>query len=246
MLLNIFALIGFFSRQTIVLALLSFCIQLIVSKEYRYLLTQVSFTIALIIYQFFLFPKTPVMYENALAFHNVLNLPYVLNTIIGIAILLIAFSVPLTLTLIHKKYLPLKINRKLLFITISIVLYFIIKGTFDIKATPLQQFPYFGNTYEKKGFFPRDIDSEKYHFVGIEKLYNNLESISLIILCLCTPVLLFSFIKEQEMSVKLFLLSNIILSVGVFLITPTRYDRYIISLYPTFLLFLVSFIKTFK
>jgi len=237
---NIFIILGYLVRQLSLIASLGFAIYLLFNKKYKLGLLQLGILFTVLVLHYNLFPLTPAMYDGNLEFYNLFDLPYLFTNIAACLIYVAAFSLPL-LVLVLSKSAYSKKNYILcgVFFILAMVVVF---KFFNPKLLSWGEFPYYQNTVERKGFYPRDIEGTKYSFRFIYDLYLYWEIAAKLGACLLATYL-FGRVLTRKFS-PAFIFFAIYL--GILLITPDMYDRYLLPLVMLGLLLILEALPTFN
>jgi len=184
LLANILGILSFFVRQIGLFLPLSFCIFLLIKRKFKYSLYEFLIFGSNILFYFFIFPKTDEMVTKGLQFHHLLDFDYSFSTFWGSLIYFVAFSFPVIIFILVKYIFQKNIDIKKLLLT-TMLSFGVIYGSaklFKPNRLAWAEFPYFQNTMERKGYYPRFIHGTKYHFAGIHDLYYYLEIVSNVII----------------------------------------------------------------
>ncbi|MDC0449086.1 hypothetical protein OAL67_00565 [bacterium] len=222
--------LAFFTKQAALFLPLGALIYYGISKNKKLFVLNLSlFTILYAFYEF-VFPKTQEMYSKSLQFHHLGEPGYVLALVFGSFVLLSAFTLPLFVPLL--KNIKLK---KIILILVAVVVYILLLKNFDPHKVSWGEFPYFTNTFERTGFYPRGLGGTKYHFRGIYDLYKYWDIGAKIGLGILMVTL---FFRKK----KIFSLPGVLLIVylGLMVVSETFFDRYLVTAVPIFILFLIS------
>lgn len=152
---------------------------------------------------------------------------------IGVLIVVTAFYLPLILAIVK---IPKSLDKAFLIkyaviLLLCVVLYLIF---FKPNVISWAEFPYFENTFERMGFYPRGIHGTKYHFMGSHDLYLYWDLFAKIALLIFLPYFFLNIKKFLDINVLF-----IVVYLGIMLVTDTFYDRYIMIILP-FVLFALA------
>jgi hypothetical protein len=184
------------------------------------------------------FPRTTEMLEKSLQFQHLGKTDYAYGLIYGSLLFLAAFLAPYIIGVVVQKR-PFK--QYLVMIFLGVVLFFGLNHFFRPMAVSWGEFPYFENTFERTGFYPRGIGGTKYQFRGIFDLYKYLDLVAK----LCVAGFLASLVYLRKSRFNAFLVL-IVVYLGLMVVTETFYDRYLIPLVPIALLYLLSIRQKFS
>ncbi len=228
-LFNLSGLLSFFTKQNGFIFNVAAIFYFLFNKRYKEALIQLGFVTFLISYYFFLFPRTREMRSKGFIAENFIDLKYTYSLFYGILLVTVSFILPLVIFFIIKTILN---NRKsyikIVFILISSVFCFIILNKYFMPGKiSWEEYPYFENTFERTGFFPRSIMGTKYHFrwnYDIFKYWDIGSKIALSLLLPCIILWRKKIINIYTISVAGYLL--------LMIFTKIFYDRYILPLIP--------------
>lgn len=229
---NIFIIFGYLVRQLSLIVSLGFALYLLLNKKYKQALLQFGILGIVLFIHYNFFPLTPAMYDGNLEFMNILNLQYLYTNVAACLIYVAAFTLPLIiLVLIQSKYVKKYYVLYGLFFIFSLVVTF---KLLNPKILAWGEFPYFQNTVERKGFYPRDIEGTKYGFRFMYDLYSYWELIAKLGACLLATYLFIKLLEFKLSPVYIFFATYM----GILIVTPDMYDRYLLPLITLALLFL--------
>ena len=190
---------------------------------------------ALYFYYEKIFPLTPRIIEVPLQWKNLLDKDYVAAVFIGTFIVLTAFLLHVFLSSVNIKEILSKKKHVLLFLALAVGLYFLMISNFNPHEVSWGEFPYFENTFERTGFYPRGISGTKYYFKGNYDLYRYWDLVSKILF----PIFVSYVIVFKRKAINLYLVLAVVYT-GMLIATKAFYDRYLHILIPTILLFLLK------
>lgn len=184
------------------------------------------------------FYQTAVMRRASLQFHHLSDFDLSFSIVVGISIVLASMLMPLILFRVKENLHKLQPKKTLLFALLSVLIFIFINDNFKPELLAWGEFPYFENTVERTGFFPRGIHGTKYHFIGNHDLYKFWDLSSKLVLSMFIASLFFICkVIYKKLNVYHFLFMTYI---GVLLVTETFYDRYILLLIPISIFILVK------
>lgn len=241
---NVLALAGFFVRQLALVFFLASGFYFFLVKEYKRGFTQLFQFLVIYLFYLTVFPKTGEMLSKGLEFAHLLQFDYSFAISYGSFIYMLAFSIPLVLIFIYRLNFKEKhsLPYYLSLIFLGSVIYFGCKKFFDPGLVSWEEFPYFENIFERKGFYPRSLHGTKYHFKFIHDLYYYWDLVSKILLPVFVATLILNVRRFTRLST--FHFCFLVISLLVLIASPTFFDRYLVLLVPSFLLFLVSFFQS--
>ena len=238
---HLFTFIGLMVRQVSLFIPLGLGIYSLYTRKLKPALINFSVFAGYYWFYKYIFPLTPKMKELPLQLHNLTNFNYTYSLVYGVLIMLAAFFLPLVLFSIDYKAL-LSNKLRLVVILLAIAgLYAVLNHYFDPEAVSWGEFPYFENTFERTGFYPRGLGGTKYQFMGIYDLYRYWDLSAKILLSafLVTAALKVTKSGAARSATNVFAVL-ILTYLGVMLVVETFFDRYIIVLLPLFSLYLVK------
>lgn len=245
---NIFIWLSYLVRQFGLVTALAFPIYLFIKKRFKYAAIQSVLSVTILIFHFYIFPKTPQMYDGNLAFKNFFHTDRVITTVYVILIYLTVFLLPFLVISLLKKCI-LKPKHILLLLLIPLMYIYVTKrfepeniyfnvrtrqGTY-FKEYISPEFPYFINVFTRKGFLEDNLEGDKYTFPGYFDLFRGMETIGKYGTFILLLYLIISFKKVDKFA--LIYLSGF---VCLLLITPRIFDRYLLPLVFVTSLLLVS------
>lgn len=224
--------LGLLVRQVSLMIPLGISIYSIYKKRYNDAFVSFITFIVFYMYYSYIFPLTPRILEVPLQYHHLLDFDYVFSTVYGILIILAAFLFPMVLNMISFKMAK---EKFFLILAVAAGIYFIINFNFLPQKLAWDEFPYFQNTFERAGLYPRGIAGTKYQFKFNYDLYRYWDITSKVLVSLALSY--FVFFRH-----KMFNIYSVLISVYVFLllIVETFYDRYIYILIPIVILFIAQ------
>ena len=210
-------------------------IYLVVKRKYKQ--GFISFLVFLIFFGYlnYYFPLTTAMKQTPLQFHHITDFDYIYALSYGSLIVITAFLFPLFLSVFDIKELLKNKIATIIFGLFCAVLYLLLNSIYQPQEISWGEFPYFENTVERTGFYPRGIHGTKYQFRGNYDLYKYWDlSAKVLFSTLISYVLVF---KKLKFNIFLVL-------IGVYLsmltLTETHFDRYLLFLFPLFIFYLLS------
>lgn len=231
---DIAGILSFFTKQNGIIVNVAYIPYLIIKKRYKEALIQVLIVGGLLAYYFFLFPQTKEMQSKGFIYENFSDWKYAYSLIYGIVLVSVSFVLPFVLNFILTTFL--KEKKKLLNIVFILacagLLYFFLNKYFAPGKISWEEYPYFENTFERTGFFPRSIMGTKYHFNWNYDIFRYWDLGSKVLLSLLLPCL---FFKRKKL-INIYSIS-IVGYILLMVFTQTFYDRYLLPLIPLLVLF---------
>jgi hypothetical protein len=249
-LFNIFAILLFFVKQFGIVVIIATSAYFLIKKKYKTGLTQGLVSGVVYLFYLLIFPRTDQMKSISISTDNISRQDAFTSLIFVILIYISLFSIPLILSA-SVKFIK---NRKesVVFLLLAISLFFLlnkflkpeeishtstdITGKINYKYSS-PAFPYLGNTFGRLGFFPDNLDGNKYHYPGYFDLFKALELAGKISASLFLALIIMQASNMRNFSFELI---YTFLSVCLLLVTPKIYDRYLISLIPMAFLYLLK------
>lgn len=239
-LFNLSFYIGFFSKQLISVVAVAFIIYLLFLKKYKWAIIQGFFTIGILGYYFFLFPKTRTQLENQeFVFTNLLDFTKVFPTTYAGLFYSLVFIAPLTFVLVsgYFKKETLKLKNILLFLIFTLIVFFGTNYLFEnFNSTDYQRDPYyFSNGLDRNGFFYGGSLGEKYGLMYGDSINIAIEYIGKIAIALLIVSLF--FIRKKLINFYSILA---FLYLGLMSVMIDIYDRYYLLMIPVFILAILN------
>ncbi|MFZ2663815.1 MAG: hypothetical protein WAX66_00400 [Patescibacteria group bacterium] len=233
-LFNVGGIFAFFSKQNGIIIQVASIPYFIFKKRYKEALIQTLFILSTFSYYYFLFPRTNEMRDKDFLFTNILNTQYSYSLVYGIMLVVSSFILPILINFVLSSYLEIKKNIKLIAVLLisSALCFIFLNKWFTPGKISWEEYPYFENTFERTGFFPRSISGTKYQFKYNYDLYRYWDLASKILLSLTIPCL-FLYKKRLVNVYSISILGYIVLMIFV----KTFFDRYLLPLIPLFILF---------
>lgn len=233
-LFNISGVLSFFTKQSGIIINFAYIPYLIFKKRFKEAAFQIAIVGGLLLYYFFLFPRTKEMYDKGFIFENLLDGKYVYSLVYGIILVLTSFVLPFAMRFVFNTVFENRkkaLNVLVIFVSAGL-LFFILNKYFYPGKISWEEFPYFENTFERTGFFPRSILGTKYHFKWNYDIFKFWDLSAKIVLSLALPCLIFNrkkLINIYSISIFGYLL--------LMIFTQVFFDRYILPLVPLAILF---------
>jgi len=229
---NLFFILGFFTKQYLVVAFISIAIVLLVRKFYKYLFIEILITLVLILYYYIFFPKTGIIENQSVQLSNLFNLGKSYPLIFISFIYFSAMLLPLVYLFILNSLRGRSYSKITLYLICAVCLAFVSKNLFLSTDYYLKDFPYIGNTFDRKGFFPGDLDGNKYSWRGIFDVMRFWDLLSVFGFS-TFAILAFSKFKFKLIENMNFISVFFVLYLGLFLVSWNTYDRYFLPLIAT-------------
>jgi hypothetical protein len=229
----LFVVLAFFVKQSALILPLSFVVYSLFKKDIESVLFNGLTLISLVTFFFLFFPQTEAMKVKSFGFDHLTEFNYAYGLVYGILIIGAAFFLPLLISRIDIIGTIKDWKKLLLIILVSTLLFFGLNLIYKPSAVKWGEFPYFQNTYERMGFYPRGVHGTKYQFTGNFDLYRYWDLSAKIMLA----VFIAYVVIKRELRYDLSLVF-VILFMGMSIVLKTYYDRYILTVLP-FLLFYV-------
>lgn len=198
-------------------------------------------TLFVIFYYYYsnIFPLSPRILEVPLQFHHLSDFDYSFALVFGVLVVLTAYLFPVLLSSFDLKKVIQSKGKLVLAVLLGFGLYTLALNHFNPHEISWGEFPYFENTLERTGLYPRGISGTKYQFKWNYDLYYYWDLTSKILLIsLVSYVLLFNrkIVNEYSALAAVY--------IGMLIVTETFYDRYILILMPLIIMFFAkAFLK---
>ena len=235
--LNTVFILGFFVKQYLVVAFISMVIVLLIRKLHKYLFIEILITLALILYYYFLFPRTSIIENQSIQFSNLFDLGKLYPLIFVSFIYISGVLLPLLYLFILNGLRRRSHFKIVLFFVCAVCLAFVSKNLFLSTSYYLKDFPYIGNTFDRKGFFPGGLDGNKYSWRGVFDVMRFWDLLSLFGLSAFVILAFFKF-KARFIENINFISIFFVLYLGLFLVSWNTYDRYFLPIILTGILIL--------
>lgn len=263
---NIFIILGFFVRQFSFFTSIAFTIYLffcLFSKEKQihskqkdikniqqkyfkqedtYLICQILITV-LLAGGYYLFMSGNQFEDSGLNLTKFLDTEYSLSIVIAICIYLVIYFLPLIISFLKDFILNIYKKPIKLFLVglLALGIYFLALNNFYPNKLYRGEFPYFGNTVLREGFYTKGIQGQKTNFYGMYDLYKYWERLSQILLF----SLLLIFLKLKD-KLNNFFLIFLVIYIPFLLFNINVYDRYLSVIFLMFILLISSVLHNFK
>lgn len=249
LLVNLFIYLSYFVRQLSIITSLALTVFLffeVIRKRIsvKQFVTQFGLFSFLMIFHYFIFPKTSVMYEDYFVWHNITNFNSTYAYIFAFLIFIATFLFPMVLSVFVNDTVYVYARKVWLLPTLIILIsisYFYFTSIFQANLTPKGEFPYFGNIFEQKGFYATHTLGNKYHFYGIFVLYKYWD----VAAKLGAVMMLFLLVKSVLKKELRFEYIYIFIFFGVMVVSPVFYDRYLLPVFPIFIIAFAHLLKRF-
>lgn len=232
-LMALFIVAGFFVRQTGLVFPLALTLYYLTKKRFKLSILSLATFVTLWVFYNHAFPLTKEMVDKSLKFQKLFDFKYVYALVYGTFVVMAAFLLPLFASFVNLKTILRSKFKVVGFLGLSLGLYLLLNNRFEPNRISWGEFPYFENTFERTGFFPRGLHGTKYQFKGIYDLYLYWD--------LAAKVCLAIFISYWLLYVKdkiNFPLIFIVCYLGLLSTTDVFFDRYLIMAIPFFTLLL--------
>jgi len=230
----------------------AFLVTLLLRKNYKHFFIQLFLTVSLGVFHFFVFPQTAQMKVTQIGFSQFKDSVFIFSIVAVVIIYLVAFFAPAIIAALFSR--DLITNKKYWLVTafLAVVTFWFIQNHFDplhIVFTYFNRegnrvffgssgvFPYFKNIFGREGFLADDFEGTKYNFRGFFDLFRYWNLLGMILAPFGLALMLF---KKKNYANFHFL--YLVLYGGFLLVMPKIYDRYLLYMFPAFLLFLSPYI----
>ena len=230
--------LSFFVKQSAIVFLGSISMYFLSKRNYKiFIPTSFLLILSAVFYQF-VFPLTQEMKEKFLYPNHFTENNYSLSFVYYFLLLLVCFCLPLIFIVVFNKY---NVKKVVPLVVVTLLVFLTFTGVFHPETTRLREFPYFGNIFEREGFYPTGISGTKYHFRGMFDLNNTWDITSKVFLLVLFAYLVVN-IKKTWNLYSVF----VGLYIALMLFTEVFFDRYLLIALPFFILYLLSFKLTFS
>lgn len=246
---NVVSLLCFFVRQFSIGFMFGYALYFLFKKKFKFAIFQFSLVFLTLILYYIFFPMTLLMQEKSVDVSKLFDLGHTHKMVFSLLIYLSAFLLPLIFASLWSSFQNLKKKNFLILLFaffFGLLLMYGLSprvyldgkpnlGLYEYKLSRLE-FPYFENVFERKGFFPDGIPSgTKYHLKWDYSLF----TLWSVIAGFGASFLLLLLVLNRK---KLFNPFSFLIAayVGMLLVSPSFYDRYLLPLIPLMILFLLS------
>jgi hypothetical protein len=234
---NVFSFVAFMAKQSGIVLMVALVPYLFFQGKKKLAAIQAVVASVILVCYYIIFPQTNEMHSKSFIFHHILELNYSYSLIYGIALMLVAFTLPLVVYFIGKVLYQTRSRIAILtaVLVAATALFTGLNHYFKPGEISWEEFPYFENTFERTGFLPRTVLGTKYQFMWNYDIYRYWDLSAKIALAVLIPCL---FLYRRRI-VNLYSIS-IVLYLALMIFVETFFDRYILLLIPFTLLFLFS------
>lgn len=242
-LFNLFMFFGLMTKQSALALAVSYPAYFLFNKKWRLFGLQTLLSVSLLIFYFFIFPKTAEMYEKPLQFHHLYDYGYFKQLARAIIIYISAFCFPLLVFLLPNIQV-FKKRRSIIiatvFLVISLFIFLLFFKNFKPNRLGWQEFFYLDNILERTGFYPRGVMGTKFYFKGIYDLYKYWDITAKFF---SGFVLVGLFVALRKVKTHAHLLMFFLTYSVLMLLAEKVYDRYLPPLFLAFILLMTSNFK---
>ncbi|EKD95605.1 MAG: glycosyl transferase family protein [uncultured bacterium] len=248
---NLLFFLSYGVRQFGLFTPLAASLDLFYKRKYKWSFVQFAVFIFFVLFHFFVFPQTPQMYDGRLSLSNLNDVDGVVTRIYIFGIYISVFLAPFIVSFIYR---TIRKNPKIfVMILLSVFLFWFFEKKFEpenIKFTlrtregetnyevVSPKFPYLENIFTRKGVFEDNLPGDKYIFPGYFDLFGVLELSGKWLFVL---FLAFVFVNLKKIE-KMTLFYSLIF-IGILLISPRLFDRYLLPVVISGLIMIVSLMK---
>lgn len=239
-LFNISGFLAFFAKQSGLLVNASAFIYFLFKKKYKEALVQLGFLAALIGYYSFFFPKTDEMgdkgFIRGIRISNLLDTGYAYAVVYGMLLVTVSFALPIVIYFVVSTFYSVRRSKLTVLglLVSSVCLMFLLNKVYDPGKISWAEYPYFENTFERTGFFPRSVSGTKYQFRGNYKIFKYWDITSKVFLALAIPCL-YVYGRKVINIYSISIAGYFVLMIFV----KVFFDRYTLPVIPLFILFLL-------
>jgi hypothetical protein len=244
---NLISIAGLFIKQVSIVTQMAFMVYLIVSRNVKGAIIQTGFTVASVVYYYFLFPRTGEMHTKDITAANLVRGDFVFSLTWANLIYLVIFLLPLIPLLIaHTGLLGRQSwkSKALLIGTLAVLAlgtYFFYTEFFRPAAIGSAEFPFIKNTFTRFGFFTSNLHGTAYQFIGKHDLYSIWPDLAFAgVLFLAGIVAIYN--KRLHTPYVYFMAGYLLLMVMI----TEMFDRYLLPIYPMFILLYLNLVKEQK
>ena len=167
---------------------------------------------------------------------HLLDVGYAYSIVYGMLLVAASFALPIVIYFVVSTFFNVRKSKLTIagLLISAICLFFLLNKIYDPGKISWAEYPYFENTFERTGFFPRSVLGTKYQFRGNYKLFTYWDLTSKVFLALAIPCLYVygrKIINIYSISIAGYCV--LMIFVKVF------FDRYTLPVIPLFILFLL-------
>jgi len=223
--------LAYMVRQLALVMPLAHCIYLLFVKNYRKAFFQFCIFGALVLFHFFVMPKTPEMFENNLKFSRLTYFRYSFSFIYIIGIYMASLLLPLFVIYILNYIRGRFVKRALTSIFVIAVLFVFCSLYFKPSVVWHDKFFYLINVLQRNGFYTENIHGFKPRFADYNNFYLVWDVVAKIAVVSVAYII---FRKKEFIDFNLII---IVLYSGLLLISPKIHDRYLLPLVPLMIIY---------
>ena len=235
---NLSIILGFFVKQVSIVTALSYIAYFGFGKRWKYLFIQLGITGGLILYYYYLFPRTQEMNVKDITLDKVKDFKFAFSLTWANLVYTTALTLPLFFIALSQK---LSI-RKVLVVTLSFILsYVIVANFFNPNIIGAGEFPYIQNTFTRSGFYPLNLHGAPYQHRFVYDMFTYWQMVG--------TVLAFSFIGLIVYYIRRMNTPTLYFYFGyltLMLLIVEMFDRYLLPVFPIFILLLLRVIQDYK
>lgn len=235
---NIFIWISYFSRQVAIATSLAFAMYLLSTKRIKLGVLQLVQVSLMLMFHVFVLPKTAVMVGENLNLINNVNLLRFFQMLYTQIIYLIAFTLPLCLSAAHMYTKKLKGFTRISFALSGLTLAIILQHVFRSVTDKTQIFPLLGNVFNKDGFITWELMKSVNDLWHMNVFFYVWEVVAIFVM---GYVLLIIIISKKS-----FFIFYLLTYVGSMTLITFYYDRYLLPVIATSLLYLSKLLNEVK
>lgn len=239
-LFNISGFLAFFAKQSGLLINAAAFLYFLLKKKYKEALIQLGFLVVLVGYYSFFFPKTDEMGDKAfvggIRMSHLLDVGYAYSIVYGMILVATSFALPIVIYFVASTFFYVR-KSKLTIVGLlisAVCLCFLLNKMYNPGKISWSEYPYFENTFERTGFFPRSVLGTKYQFKGNYKLFTYWDLASKVFLALAIPCL-YVYRKKIINIYSISIAGYCVLMIFV----KVFFDRYTLPVIPLVILFLL-------
>lgn len=235
---NISIVLGFFVKQVSIVTALSYIVFYAVSRRWKLLIIQSFITLMVILYYYFLFPRTQEMNIKDITLDKLQNYKFIFSITWANLVYTTALTLPLFVIALYKNLASKKILWVIMAVIVSSLL---VNKFFNPNIIGVGEFPYIQNTFTRFGFYSMNIYGTPYQYRFVYDIFTNWQLVSLLLAYTFSGIILIN-LKKSNSPQLYFYFGYLVLMILI----VEMFDRYLLPLFPIFLLLLLKIIKEYK
>lgn len=235
---NIGVALGFFVKQVSIVTGIAYLCYLVASRKWKYALIQLVFTLGIILYYYFLFPRTEEMNVKDITLDKFKDLKFVFSLGWANLVYTAALSIPLVFLLVIKKITL----RKTIILALSVVAcLLLVNKYFNPNRIGPGEFPFIQNTFTRFGYYTMNIHGTAYQYRFIYDIFTNWQLVATLLAGLIPGIFIY-YIRKQN-NVFFYFFGGYMM---LMLLISEMFDRYLLPAFPMFIFLALTLITPYK